>query len=346
MIRFSKIFLTLTILLLLLWQLPWCYAFFASKSNEKAPFSLYSRLSGDFISMVQSQDGKGIKRVDTRGNEYSQEEVDSLLPFFYMRQLMSEERFPDTICDVAVTPREAQMSNFSFRSNPADINSPKAPLYPLLESLSGRVELTMPNDVFRITKQGIEFIVRETNEIDESKSRTFTEAMKKKGFVFPQRAIAGNPTTRKEYDEGYLLLDAEGKLFNLKRVRNRPYVRAIKLPEGVEMKHLYVTENKDKKTLGYLTDVAHHFYVLNAGSYDVIQTGIPSFDPEEESMSIFGNMLDWTICIKSPQATRYYAIDAKSYQLIKEVTFESQSGSRQLLHFTSYRDNEVRPRLF
>ena len=50
---------------------------------------------------------------------------------------MSDERFPDTINGIAVTPKIVQTENFNFRSVPTDINAPSIGLYPLLESMSG-----------------------------------------------------------------------------------------------------------------------------------------------------------------------------------------------------------------
>lgn len=339
---FSHILLYITIALLAVWQLPWCYSFLAAKPS-KVPFSMYSSILGDFLSM-EHEDGKGMVRYDSSGKAYTQEQADSLLPFFYLRQLMADERFPDSINGRAVTPREVQLTNFSFRSTPSDINACQTGLFPLLESMSGRVELTMPDDVFRITEKGIEFIRMRTNTADTGKSRLFTEAMVKKGFIFPARTVAGNPTTRKEYDEGYLLLDNEGKLFHLKQTKGRPYVRAISLPGEFHARHLFITEFKDHKTLGFLTDAENNFYVLRNKSYDVIKTGIPSFIPEEDALSIFGNMFDWTVCVKTARAEKYYALNADDYSLIKSISFSKKNKEMPGLHFTSPQDKYVRPR--
>jgi len=340
--RFSQIFLYITIALLLIWQLPWCYSFFAAKPS-KTPFSMYSCIIDDFISMG-NEEGKGMIRCDQSGNVYTQEQTDSILPFFYMRQLMADERFPDTIKGIAVTPREVQLTNFSFRSAPSDINASRIKLYPLLESMSGRVDLAMPDDVFRITNNGIEFIQMKTNMVDADKSKQFTEAMIKKGFKFPAQRLAGNPVTRKEYDEGYLILDNEGKLFHLKRTQGRPYVRAISLPEGVKAKYLFITEFKSRKTLGFLTDMENNFYVLNNKTYDLVKTGVPAFNPEKDALSIFGNMFDWTVCVKTAEADEYYALDAEDYSLIKSINFPNQSSRIPGLHFTSSQDKYVKPR--
>lgn len=340
--RFSKILIYLTIAFLLIWQLPWCYNFFASKS-EKTPFTLYSTVIGDFVLMGQ-EEGQGMVRRDLAGHTYTQAEFDSILPMFYARQLMSDERFPDSINGVGVTPRMVQTENFTFRSVPSDINAPRIGLYPLMESMSGRVDLKMPDDVFRMTEQGIEFIHIASNSINDGKSKQFTEAMTKKGFRFPAVTIAGNPTTRKEYDEGYVLLDTDRRLFHLKQTKGRPYVRAVKLPEGVQLKHLFLTEFKNRKTLAFMTDMDNAFYVLNNRTYDLVKVGIPSYNPEMDGFTILGNMFDWTIRVTTPHSDNYYAVNADDYSQIKALEREASEHSLPGISFTSYKDKYVIPR--
>lgn len=342
MIRFSKIFLALTVAVLLLWQLPWCYTFFAAKAS-KPVFTLYSSELGEFVSMGNA-DGRGVKYCDESGNFYTREQADSLLPFFYMRQLMADERFPDTINGVPLTPREVQQANFNFRCTASDVNAVTIPLYPLLESMSGRVELQMPDDVFRLIDDGIEFIDIKSNAVDADKSRLFTEAMRKKGFEFPVRHLAGNPTTRKEYDEGYLALDRNGHLFHLKMTCGRPYVRAIALPEGLEVKRIFVTEFRDRKTLGFLCTADGSLYVLNNKTYEVLKSGVASYRPEEDAITVYGNLLDWTVCVRTAEATHYYALDAQDYSLLRAYSVALEGGSVPGLHFTSSSDKYVRPR--
>ena len=340
--RFSTLLLYVTIAFLLLWQLPWCYNFFVVKP-EKTPFTLYSFVIGDFALMGQ-EDGKGTVRRDLAGNIYSEAAFDSILPMFYFRQLMSDERFPDTINGIAVTPKIVQTENFNFRSVPTDINAPSIGLYPLLESMSGRVDLKMPDDVFRITSQGIEFIDMASNSVNAEKSLLFTEAMTKKNFRFPAIEIAGNPTVKKEYDEGYLLLDADRRLFHLKQVKGRPYVRAITLPEGLTLEHLYLTEFRNKKTLAFLTDINNALYVLKSRTYDVVKTGVPAFNPETDALTIIGNMFDWTVRVTSPSSDNYYALNADDYSLIKKLENNSNTHYMPGISFTSYTDKYVMPR--
>lgn len=340
--RFSTLLLAVTLVFLLLWQLPWCYNFFVVKP-ERPPFTLYSSVIGDFALMGQ-EGGKGTVRRDLAGNIYSEAAFDSILPMFYYRQLMSDERLPDTIKGIAITPKLVQTENFIFRSVPSDINAPSIGLYPLLESMSGRVDLKMPDDVFRITPQGIDFIEMATNRVKADKSLLFTEALTKKGFRFPATEIAGNPTVKKEYDEGYLLLDADRRLFHFKQVKGRPYVRAIALPEGLILNRIYLTEFRNKKTLAFMTDTNKAFYVLKSRTYEVVKTGIRAFNPETDALTILGNLFDWTVRVTTPDTDTYYALSADDYSLIKALENKSNVHPMPGITFTSYADKYVMPR--
>lgn len=340
--RFSKIILALTLVMLALWQLPWCYAFFSAESVS-VPFTLYSGLYGDFVS-IGVDDSKHKTGIAADGKNFTQEETDSLLPFFYVRQLTTDGRLPDSIAGRAVTPRDIQMSNFMFRTSAAELNRPIVALYPLLESLSKRVDLEMPEDVFRITDRRIEFIRMATNSIDEVKSDKFTRVLLDKGFTFPSRYIAGNPTVKKDYDEGYLIVDHAGRLFHMKMMQGRPYVRVIELPDGFEVKHLFVTEFKDHKTLAFIVDTKNGFYVLHNKSYELFDTGIRNCDLDEFDMTIVGNMCDWTLWIDEDACRRFYAIDAGSYKIIREMKIEHDNPTVYGLHFTSPKDYYVYPR--
>ena len=345
MIRFSKIFLTFTVTVLVLWLLPWCYNFLFTSSYQ-TPFTLYSCIIDDFVSLSYDQKTEKLVRIDTHKNTYTQEEADSILPLFYARQLTADERFPDSINGIAVTPREVHMSNFVKRINSADINTPKINLHPLLESMSGRVDLKMSEDVFRITDKGIEFILMENNQLNKEKSDKFTQVLTNKGFKFPAKYIAGDPNTRKDYDEGYLLLDAEGKLFHMKQMRGRPYVRAIEIPEGMDITHLFITEFPNRKTLGFISDAQHKFYVLMAKTYEIIETGVPAYNPNKDELLIIGDMFNWTVSVGTDKEETFYALDANDFSLIQTLAFPVESSNFSIISFTSYKDNYVRPRLF
>ncbi len=342
MLKTGKIFFWAVAALLALWQIPACCNFFAAKPAD-APFTLYSSVIGDFA-MLRVGEEKKIRYADASGRRYTEEQFDSILPAFYYRQLVADGRFPDSICGRAVTPRLMQLSNFSLRLAPSDLNAPKVGLWPLMESMSGRVDLEFPDDVFRITDEGIEFVTMETNTIDREKSARFTEMMKRKGFVFPACRISGNPTDRKEYDEGYVLLDAERRLFHLKQTVGRPYVRAIELPRELVPEHLFITEFPSRRWLCFLSDVRGGLWVVERDSYAVVRTELPAFDPEREPATFVGNLFDWTVQVDRGDVKCYYALSAEDYRLVDSLTVATPDRSLRGLHFTSAKDKFVRPR--
>lgn len=353
MIRTSKILLLFTVAALLAWLLPWAYGFVGG-APARTPFTLYSTVTGEF-SWLETTD-KGIAYKDAAGNAFSEKQFDSILPFFYYRQLVSDNRFPDSLRGVAVTPKTAQAGNFMFRSSPRQANASAPQIWPLLESMSGRVDLQSADDIFRIDRNGITFIDCATNSVKAGKSAAFTEMLRKKGFVFPAQVVAGNPTTRKEYDEGFFITDSEGKLFHLKQTKGRPFVRAVELPEGTEIAQIFVTEYRGRQFYAFLTDRAGQFYTLTTGDYALYPVAIPPVDLTQQGVMIVGNPFDWTVKVSDPDGAEHlYAVDAADFSLLKELHYPAPepTGIERAeqyifpfrLSFTSGLDTEVFPRI-
>ena len=206
------------------WLLPALYEL-VSPRTDKTPFVVYSCLDSTFIKM-EVQD-KQVHYIDFRGQEFTKSEADSLLPLFAFRQLVAEGRLPDSLYGVALTPKLIQQNSFHFKTSPKQLNKPAVGLYTMLESASGRVDLTLPPDVFRLTDEGLEFIDCESNTVNRAKSLSFSRELTKHGFTFPVQLIWGNGTTRKDYDNGFLLTDSQNRLFQLKMVKGTPFVRKI-----------------------------------------------------------------------------------------------------------------------
>lgn len=348
--KFNKILILITAIALLSWLLPWGYHFIASKPAN-VPFTLYSCITHNFAYADRSS-GENVYR-DNQGNTYTNAQFDSILPTFYYRQLIADNRLPAEIEDVPVDARSIQRGGFMFRHTPVNINVIKAPLYFLLESMSGRVDLTMPEDVFRMTDR-MEFVDMATNTVNEEKSRQFTKALEDKGFTFPARFIAGNQTVRKDYDEGFLIIDRNHQVFHVKQLRGRPFVRNTGIAPAMKMKHASVTEFRNRRFHGILTDEANQVYVLETKTYELKKLAIPSFDPEKESINIFGDDFYWTVQISDDRNVRLYAIKSGDYSLVDSLAYSSGEDMADRmsqyifpfeLSFTSYADKFVYPRL-
>ena len=83
-----------------------------------------------------------------------------------------------------------------------------------------------------------------------------------------------------------------------------------------------------------------------AETYDVIKTGVPSFDPEKDNCMIIGNLLDWTICVSEEKMEHNYALDANDFHLLQTLSYEKPEPEFSILRFTSYDDRFVKARFF
>ena len=326
MIKSIKTGIILLAALLLAWLLPWCYAFvFASPSWS--PFTLYSCVTHGFASVDFDRENNVAGR-DLQGNTYTQQQFDSILPTFYYRQLAAEGRFPSEIEGVAVESRDVERTNFMFRTSPGEINRRRPTVYQLLESMPDRIDLEPATDVFRITGEGIEFVDMETNTIDQKKSAAFTKVLRDKGFSFPARVVSGNPSTRKRYDNGYLLVDDALRVYHMKQVRGRPFVRRTDVADSLQIGQIFVTEFADRKSLGFLVDSEKRFYTLGAEDYKLHEIPVGKFGPTRENMMIIGDMFYWTVTIQGAESKRYVAVNARDYSLADEYRRETAGMGR------------------
>lgn len=225
-----KVLLVVLCTVLLAWLLPTFYGLF-SEVHSGRYFVYYSSITNHFCSVEREADSKKMIRKDvTTNEEYNLNQFDSILPLMYYRQLLADGKMPDSIQGKKITVKDANTKSFFFRYKPTGKNSPAIGLYPLFEASSGRVDLKMPDDVFRLSSE-IAFIKPETNTIDEEKTARFQKLFTEVGFSFPAKLVAGNPSPRKPYDEGYFVIDNNDRLYHLKLEKNKPYLHKIALPK-------------------------------------------------------------------------------------------------------------------
>jgi len=218
------------------------------------------------------------------------------------------------------------MAKSSFRYKPDENNAPHPSLYPLFESESGRANLEMPDDYFRITWR-MEFINAGTNKMDEQKSRLFSAALYKKGFVFPAKSISGLPTTRKSCDEGYFIVDSSEKLFHLKMIQGTPFVFKVDLPEDFKVQYISCVDNKDKKFYAYLFGSDNGIYILTQDEYELIKLPVDGFDPDKCDLRIFGDLFHYDVAI---QAEDHLQVDVLNYADYSKVDTYGKSLAEEV----------------
>lgn len=347
---FYKIFIALLATLMLIWGITTLSDRMRGKGTF-IPFTLYSEVVQAFASLEPTGEGD-TRYFDHLGRQYTETQFDSILPSFYSRQLVMDGRFPDTLRGRAVTPQYIEQEGFIFISHPSTLNTHTTPLYFLLESRSKRVNLEMPPDVFRFTDKGIEFVNIKENQIDRHKSDTFQKIFDQKGVTFPIRRIAGNPTTRKAYDNGYLIIDHKYQLYHFKQVVGQPFLRPIELPEGMIPAELFVTEYAARRHLGFVTDSQGAFYALRLPNYTLTKADLPPFNIRQDKVTIFGNPFFWTVVLSGDSRVDYFALEADNLKSVDSLHFDvtNPKGIADYLlpfqlRFTSSTDEYFRPHI-
>jgi hypothetical protein len=333
-ISYLKYLIIVLAMMMVSWLLPAFYELILPRT-DKTPFVVYSCLDSTFIKMEVRD--KQVHYIDFRGREFTKSEADSLLPLFAFRQLVAEERLPDSLFGVALTPKLIQQNSFHFKTSPKQLNKPAVGLYTLLESASGRVDLVLPPDVFRLTDEGLEFVDCETNTVNRAKSLSFSRELTKHGFVFPVQLIWGNSTTRKSYDNGFLLTDSNDRLFQLKMVKGTPWVREIMTTNTCRWKQLFTLEPDNRALIGLAVSQDNRLFAVRSDGRTAPIGEISNllYSPSEMQITITGDLFHWTITLYTASDTRYYAVDARTFEPVAcaIIPDPEQPLSQRLEHY-------------
>lgn len=287
----------------------------SSESSTQYDFTYYSSVvrQFSFIRMGKTD----IIREDAEGRTYMEEQFDSILPLFYYRQMLSDGRMPDSIHGTPVSMDRIKKGAFYFRLKARDVDRPTLALYPMYESMSGRVQLEVPDDMFRCSNR-FEFIDVEANSVNEAKSHRYQQALNTAGFQFPAQWVAGIPTTRKSYDEGYFIKDAVGQVFHVKQVNGKPFVNNTGIGDKINALHFKMEEVPDRRFYGFIFDDQHKMYMVESTTYNL--RPLPyEYDYQSENLMIMANMLYWNVNITSGTGKHIIAINSQTLEKVDEV---------------------------
>lgn len=299
--RLGAVVLLLLGALTLSWVLPFFYHLAFDREYD-VPFSVYSGVTGTFAILG----GAEHRYADDAGRVYTRAQFDSILPGLYYSQLAVDGRFPDTLHGQPITVEEMERSFFVFHCKPQEVNRVSIPLYPLLDGDARRVAFAEPTEVCRWGQAGIELLSIDENRVLREKSQRFRQALA--GLVLPVQLTVGDPNVRKEYDNGYLIVDGANALFQLKEAGGEPVVRRLMGPPEGQIAQVWVTEFEDRLSLGYVATTLGGFYRIDARTGACVELPIGGFDPRTMSLVLLGNKFDQTVKIIQERAVRYVAL--------------------------------------
>lgn len=344
-------------ILILSWFLPWLYSLILPVGAND-PFVACSPLNNEMIvSQHGPQDEIEIFSADSLGNStgqtFTREQRDSLLPQIYYTQLMARNTLPDSIDGIEMSMSALRHNAWVFSSLPRDINKVMPEVYLIMESMPKRIDLEDPTQIFRFRDGRVEFVDMETNAVNEARTRRFTDIFNDRGFKLPVHSFSANITSRKPYDNGYLMVDDAGDIYHLKMQAGRPYFMKLLKPDSIVADRVFVMENNETRHLGFLTDTAHNLYLIETAGYRIVPLPVGKFDPEKDRLSVVKNVFNTVVKINDGKTVRWTAYDSEDYSPLGTYAFsypESASAKAEAyifpfsLSFTSVNDCLARPR--
>lgn len=340
--KFGYIVLYFFSILALSWFLPWLYAL-VSSSSSREPFASFSPVAGQWVLSVNDDSGNtDIYTLDSLGirdRTFTKTQRDSLLPQLYYKDLLAKERLPDSIATREVTLPLLRHAEFAFTSNRRDINKVLPQVYMMMESMPERADLEDPDHVFHFRDGRMEFIRMADNKVNENRTRRFTDAMNAAGFVMPASDASANITARKLYDEGYLMVDAVGKVFHVKQRAGRPYVTAVKLPDCVKGGKVFIFENTDERILGFMTDSDNNPYFILKDGLKAVRLGIGKVNPSTDRINIMGNLFNIVFRVASDSATVWSTVDADTFETLGSFSYSTVFDNLPASYIFPYRLN-------
>lgn len=355
--RIYYILILLLSAMLLSWVLPWvCNLCFATSSKD--PFVGWSPVLDRFVvSVTDNNDKLEIFDIDPAtggvGQYWNREQRDSLMPEIYANQLSSKGLMPDSIKGMEMSPKNIRRNRWTFSSFPHNFNRSVPTVYPLMESMPTRFDLEDPTVVLTMDN-GVKITDIATNTPDKLKTERFARMFADKGFRFPAREAHANITTRKAYDNGYLIIDGKNDIYHLKMQVNRPSMAKIDKADSIVPTHVYVVENVDRLLYGFVASATGDFYALMREEYRLVKLPGIKFNPLTDRLNILKGMFSWVIKKENDEGLLWVALNDRDLSYMGQYTFRHKPSSYQKVSayifpfttsFTSELDRKVYPRI-
>ena len=249
---------------------------------------------------------------DADGTYYNRVDFEKHLPFIYYKNMelwgLMPLVFGDRIFDKAAIKANRQV--LELKSSEIDDRHPQTRLWPLLESNPGQARLVFPEDRFRMTADAMQFVNADTNTVDTDLTVAFTRALKKRGFTFPARSVNGKFTILKPFDEGVFLVDADYRVFHVKRRDGRPMVVCTSIDPALKTRHIKIVENLRREFYGLLLADDDSLYLFTCDNYRLIHLPLEHYNPDCMDFKLLVNPLYRTAVWSDEAVIRAVAMDS------------------------------------
>lgn len=144
---------------------------------------------------------------------------------------------------------------------------------------------------------------------------------------------AGNPSTRKAYEEGYFIVDNKDEIFHLKMVNAKPFLKKVPLPDGVVPNYLQTMEPDDRSFYAFVFDTNKKLHIITTNAYSLQEIPIPEYDVDKDQLLIMANPLYWNLSVVSGNGKEVWAINADTKEFVDKTSIV---GVEQGVNYSKY----------
>lgn len=289
-IRWARLSLALVSLTALAWLVP-DLTYRATRPEFFSLGAFYSDTTGDFVYRESNPLRSRFAVIDADASDrtLSKPETAKALPFLFRRDL---ERAGETVSVAGVDyPDRPENGVQISRTSPALMNAAPVRAAGLLET-EGDV-LVLPQDLLLVRNDELVFFNTETYAVDPVKTRAVMAAIDEAGLRLPLRDLASNPNTRKPYDEGALLVDADGKIGRIRLVDGRLSADVLVADPPVEVLRVTVEEDPRREYAGLA--VSRNAVHLVRRDGELVSVATEDYDAYRDSLSILSTPVSRTV---------------------------------------------------
>ncbi|RIH65583.1 DUF4857 domain-containing protein [Mariniphaga sediminis] len=288
------------------------------------PSIYYSLLKDEFFTSTYDYELSIQTIKNSKGEVIPEDEFHKACPIENSFFLIKKGEFPDSISGMKI-----DVEKFRPESDYASIRSsfmsmPSYRLFPLMDS---KTALRFPHDVCRIGKKRVEFILAETNKVDEEKSEIFTRIFNNENFNYPAKLMAGIPTVMKPYDNGWFITDSKDLFYHMKMENGKPYLKKIETPEGFKVKYVSPSTIESRSIHAYVISEENKLYILSSLDYGLIELPVYDYNPEKHYSLMFRKTPYFTkVDFSSFNQRKIYVLD-RNYKLLNKFEKENKPYS-------------------
>ncbi len=266
---------------------------------------------------------------DQDGTYYSRMDFEKMLPFVYAKNMELWGLLPIEIDGRSFGLEGIKAENQVMELTPEMLaeNGPKPSLWPLMEAETGQARLVFPEDLFRMTENGMDFVNADENEVDEELSRSFTDALKLRGFSFPARSVNSKVTLLKPFDEGVFIVDRDYKVFHVKRRKNAPEITATPVEQDLKTRYILVSENLRRAYYGLILGEDDRVHLLLCEGYGTVPLNLEGYDPDMMDLKIVTDPLYVTAVWSDRETVHGLAMD-RSYNPVARFSRRMSRAER------------------